>query len=190
MDKLTGKVSVNAVVETNDDNEECIVLLKNNEENEPNAANTGYVGTFKVNNGTLNCEFKIPVDKIKGVYDLYIAPVNGEETKRLLYSVDMFKVISLDMRVEDKLIANMSFTNTTQTSQNALIVITQYDEEGKMIGVDYKSVALETTDTDTILFETTKLENAVSYKAFIWDSFLGMHPFFRNIEKTEVDKDA
>lgn len=59
-----------------------------------------------------------------------------------------------------------------------------------MIGVDYKSVALETTDTDTILFETTKLENAVSYKAFIWDSFLGMHPFFRNIEKTEVDKDA
>lgn len=190
VDKLTGKVSVNAVVETNDDNEECIVLLKNNEENEPNAANTGYVGTFKVNNGTLNCEFKIPVDKIKGVYDLYIAPVNGEETKRLLYSVDMFKVISLDMRVEDKLIANMSFTNTTQTSQNALIVITQYDEEGKMIGVDYKSVALETTDTDTILFETTKLENAVSYKAFIWDSFLGMHPFFRNIEKTEVDKDA
>lgn len=186
-DKSTGKINITASIDTNDDNEECIVLVKRNDNTTASAENTVYVGTFGISGGVLDCEFKIPKDKLNGVYDLYIAPSNGESEKQL-YSIDTFKILSLDMMLSDKIAVSVAFTNSTEISESAVMILTQYNDKGEIIRADCRNAAFSPVNMSSMTFETDKAENAVSYKAFIWDSVSDMKPLFKNIEKTEVNK--
>lgn len=76
----------------------------------------------------------------------------------------------------DNAVANLEYTNTTDTAQNYVLIIAAYDSNNKLVGVNSKNGTAKVNTTDSDSVSIAKPSNAASYKAFVWDGIKTMKP--------------
>ncbi len=76
----------------------------------------------------------------------------------------------------DNAIANLEYTNTTDKAQDYVLIIAAYDSSNKLVGINSKkgTANVDTAASDSV--SIAKPSDAVSYKAFVWDSVQTMKP--------------
>lgn len=76
----------------------------------------------------------------------------------------------------DNAVANLEYTNTTDTAQNYVLIIAAYDSNNKLVGVNSKNGTAKVNTTDSDSVSIAKPSNAANYKAFVWDGIKTMKP--------------
>ena len=109
----------------------------------------------------------------KESYEAYIPLKDAAEA--LLGKTILKFIPSVDVS-GDNAIANLEYTNTTDTAQGYVLIIAAYDSSNKLVGINSKkgTANVNTIDSDSV--SIAKPSDAVSYKAFVWDSIQTMKP--------------
>ena len=125
---------------------------------------------------------KMNFDGMEGKLDIYIGATNAAAVKND-FVPSIFKVKSLDIRDGNEITASAVIHNSSGQSRNVILVISQYDTEGRCIGVDVKKITLDNKESSQVVeFTTQKESGASSYKAFIWNSINDIEPLFDSVE--------
>lgn len=109
----------------------------------------------------------------KESYEAYIPLKDAAEA--LLGKTILKFIPSVDVS-GDNAIANLEYTNTTDTAQGYVLIIAAYDISNKLVGINSKkgTANVNTIDSDSV--SIAKPSDAVSYKAFVWDGIKTMKP--------------
>ena len=76
----------------------------------------------------------------------------------------------------DNAIANLEYTNTTDTAQDYILIIAAYDSSNRLVGINSKNGTANVNTVDSDSVSIAKPSGAASYKAFVWDSIRTMKP--------------
>lgn len=76
----------------------------------------------------------------------------------------------------DNAIANLEYTNTTDTAQDYILIIAAYDSSNRLVGINSKNGTANVNTVDSDSVSIAKPSGAASYKAFVWDGIRTMKP--------------
>ena len=117
------------------------------------------------------------------IVDIYIG-ANYADKYTSEYAYDVCRVVSLELKNDGNLTASAIVENLTDKSEEKTIIIAQYSETGRLLGISTKefSVDSKTDERQTLTFSTEKNPSAKRCNAFIWDSVDKITPLFKNAE--------
>ena len=176
---LSGKLT-DSDGETADGILNALVLKAGKDLTSATIADVVYMDDVMTENGEFELTFSVKDSKSQK-YNLYLRATDSEKTDTSFgNSQDGKYAYTFDFSKDSENLQVKASVNTKEAEEAVIIIISQYDNNGRMLETKTQSIS---ANTDEVLISAAKNPNASSYRAFMWDSLTGMRPI---IPVTEI----
>jgi len=148
-----------------------------------------YISQVKIDaSGDFEYEFKMPRKADEGTYTVYLGGTGVNLVGVSDFNNGFFRVCDFDFSGESEITASLSVVNTTDSSKNVMLILTQYcvDENNNLrlldLTMNKHTILPGTGETVTKTISSKLNPDTYCYRAYAWESLYSLVPLTEFIE--------